>query len=314
MSESNEDKQNTTGATTGASTGYIELIRTNSRFRNLWLGQVVSLFGDWFNLIASAALISELTESKLAVGGLFVVRMLAPFLISPIAGVAADRYNRKLLLILTDLLRAVIVLGVRYPKRRPLQIGWRYPRTQRNSPIPFRIQTRRKEESMINETERLLEILEHELEAYEVLEGMIVKEREVLRHPDAEKIEELLGGKAQIVTQIHRLEGDRRRLTSDIAASQGLEGENVRLLEMLREIPAPLAGRLKEVRDRLFSKATRVNEENERNQKHIHELLSVVNGVVDTIRSAFAKPAVYGQRGKLNGTRVDGGEVLSQAV
>lgn len=91
--------------------GYLQLVRGNPNFRNLWYGQIVSLFGDWFNLIASAALISSLTDSGLAVGGLFVVRMLAPFLVSPIAGVAADRYNRKWLLILADLSRAVVVLG-----------------------------------------------------------------------------------------------------------------------------------------------------------------------------------------------------------
>jgi MFS family permease len=91
--------------------GYTELVRRNPNFRTLWLGQIVSLFGDWFNLIASAALISVLTRSGLAVGGLFVVRMLAPFLVSPLAGVAADRYNRKLLLILADLSRGVVVLG-----------------------------------------------------------------------------------------------------------------------------------------------------------------------------------------------------------
>ena len=91
--------------------GYLDLIRGNSRFRNIWFGQIISLFGDWFNLIASAALISHLTSSGLAVGGLFVVRMLAPFLVSPLAGVAADRYNRKWLLIISDLSRGVIVLG-----------------------------------------------------------------------------------------------------------------------------------------------------------------------------------------------------------
>lgn len=91
--------------------GYLDLVRENANYRNLWLGQVVSLLGDWFNLIASAALIASLTQSGLAVGGLFVIRMLAPFLVSPIAGVVADRYNRKVLLILTDLARAVIVLG-----------------------------------------------------------------------------------------------------------------------------------------------------------------------------------------------------------
>ena len=91
--------------------GYLALVRSNANFRNLWYGQIISLFGDWFNLIASASLISTLTNSGFAVGGLFVVRMLAPFLVSPIAGVAADRYNRKHLLILADLSRAVVVLG-----------------------------------------------------------------------------------------------------------------------------------------------------------------------------------------------------------
>ena len=92
-------------------TGYRNLVRGNANFRNLWYGQIVSLFGDWFNLIASASLVASLTRSGIAVGALFVVRMLAPFLISPFAGVAADRYNRKRLLIVADLVRAVVVLG-----------------------------------------------------------------------------------------------------------------------------------------------------------------------------------------------------------
>jgi MFS family permease len=52
-----------------------------------------------------------LTKSGLAVGGLFIVRWLAPVIVSPIAGVAADRYNRKTVLIITDIARAVVVLG-----------------------------------------------------------------------------------------------------------------------------------------------------------------------------------------------------------
>ncbi|MCJ7622807.1 MAG: MFS transporter, partial [Anaerolineaceae bacterium] len=66
--------------------------------------------GDWFNLIASASLIGQLTGSGIAVGGLFVVRMLAPFLISPFAGAWADRYNRRTILIITDITRAITVL------------------------------------------------------------------------------------------------------------------------------------------------------------------------------------------------------------
>jgi MFS family permease len=89
--------------------GYGQLIRDNRNFRYLWLGQIISLLGDWFNLIASASLLASLTETRLPIGVLFVVRMLAPFLISPIAGVVADRYNRKHILIATDIIRAVTV-------------------------------------------------------------------------------------------------------------------------------------------------------------------------------------------------------------
>ncbi len=95
----------------GKSVGYFELLRQNPNFRWLWGGQVVSLLGDWFNLIASAILIAELSDSGFALGVLFTIRMAAPFVIAPIAGICADRYNRKHLLIITDLVRAFVVLG-----------------------------------------------------------------------------------------------------------------------------------------------------------------------------------------------------------
>ena len=53
---------------TGDSSGYLDLLRNNANFRYLWFGEIVSLLGDWFNLIASAALIAKLTGSGLAVG------------------------------------------------------------------------------------------------------------------------------------------------------------------------------------------------------------------------------------------------------
>ena len=90
---------------------YWTLIRSRSGFRNLWLAQVVSLTGDWFNTIASVILVNRYTNSGLAVGGLFLARALPPFVLGPLAGVVADRFNRKTILIVSDLLRAIIVLG-----------------------------------------------------------------------------------------------------------------------------------------------------------------------------------------------------------
>ncbi len=109
-----------TESETNAPVGYAELIRSNANFRFLWFGQIISLLGDWFNLIASAALVATLTQSGFAVGSLFVVRMLAPFLTSPIAGVIADRYSRKHILIVADIARAVTVFGFLLVRRAEL--------------------------------------------------------------------------------------------------------------------------------------------------------------------------------------------------
>lgn len=90
---------------------YIHLIRANRDYRLLWFSQVISQLGDWFNLIASAALVANLTDSGLAVGGLFLARLLPPFILGPLVGVVADRFDRRKILIASDLLRTIVVLG-----------------------------------------------------------------------------------------------------------------------------------------------------------------------------------------------------------
>jgi MFS family permease len=90
---------------------YVALLRQNRNYRYLWLGAVVSQFGDWFNIIASASLITELTDAGTNISYLFLARFLSLFLFSPLAGVLADRYERRTILIASDLLRALTVLG-----------------------------------------------------------------------------------------------------------------------------------------------------------------------------------------------------------
>ncbi|MEM0964031.1 MAG: MFS transporter, partial [Bacteroidota bacterium] len=74
-------------------------------------GTIVSLFGDWFNTLALYRLVLDLTGSEAALGGVFLTKMLPLALASPIAGVLADRLDRRRLMIGADLVRAAIVLG-----------------------------------------------------------------------------------------------------------------------------------------------------------------------------------------------------------
>ena len=97
--------------------GYIDLLRRNRSFRQLWLGQVVSQMGDWFNTIALYTIILQLTGSGRDVGLLLVARFVPSFLFGPVAGVVADRFSRQRIMIVSDLLRAVVVLGFLFVRR-----------------------------------------------------------------------------------------------------------------------------------------------------------------------------------------------------
>ncbi|MCB8923717.1 MAG: MFS transporter [Ardenticatenaceae bacterium] len=91
---------------------YIVLLRSNRNYRFLWLGSVITQLGDWFNLLASAQLITGLSGSGIAVSYLFLARFVPLFVFSPVAGVLADRFNRRHIMIFTDLLRAGTVLSL----------------------------------------------------------------------------------------------------------------------------------------------------------------------------------------------------------
>ena len=93
------------------SAGYLQLLRENKSFRNLWFGQVVSELGDWLNSIAIYALILRLSDSGMAMAGAMMAKLLPIVLISPIAGVVVDRMSRKTVMIVSDLLRFLVVLG-----------------------------------------------------------------------------------------------------------------------------------------------------------------------------------------------------------
>ena len=97
--------------------GYIDLLRRNRSFRQLWLGQVVSQMGDWFDTIALYTIILRLTGSGRDVGLLLVARFVPSFFFGPISGVIADRFSRRRIMIVSDLLRAVVVLGFLFVRR-----------------------------------------------------------------------------------------------------------------------------------------------------------------------------------------------------
>jgi MFS family permease len=91
--------------------GYLELLCSNTNFRNLWLGQVVSELGDWFSIIAIFNLLLQLTGRAQSVGWFLIIIHLPSAFLGPVAGLLIDRFDRKRLMIWMDIVRAFLVLG-----------------------------------------------------------------------------------------------------------------------------------------------------------------------------------------------------------
>ena len=81
----------------------------NQALRRLWIGQIVSIFGDFLAIFAIFAIISFRMHGTPTQVSLVLIAYLLPLaFISPLAGVFVDRWNVKRTMIASDLIRAVL--------------------------------------------------------------------------------------------------------------------------------------------------------------------------------------------------------------
>lgn len=93
-------------------------VLANAPFRRLWTAMATCSLGDWLNIIALTALAGNLTArsgfqaQSLAIGGVFVAKMLPAIVLGPLAGAVADRFDRRLTMVAADLARFAVVLSI----------------------------------------------------------------------------------------------------------------------------------------------------------------------------------------------------------
>jgi predicted MFS family arabinose efflux permease len=105
------DDQTTAPVPSAGLRASLSLLRRNRDFRALFFASVISLGGDWFLWVAINGLIYVETGKAVYVGLAILAQEFAFFLASPIGGVLADRVDRRKLMIVCDLARAVICVA-----------------------------------------------------------------------------------------------------------------------------------------------------------------------------------------------------------
>ena len=86
-------------------------------FRKLWWALSFSSFGDWLGLLALTALAPRLvdggyTEANLVISAVFILRLAPAILIGPLAGVVADRLDRRYTMVICDVIRFGLFLSI----------------------------------------------------------------------------------------------------------------------------------------------------------------------------------------------------------
>ena len=86
----------------------------NRPLTKLLFGEFVSGIGDWLYIVAIFVVIYRETQDAAAVGAFGAVRMIPYVLLSIPAGLAADRFDRRLVLLVSDLVRGSVMLVLTY--------------------------------------------------------------------------------------------------------------------------------------------------------------------------------------------------------
>lgn len=82
----------------------------NRNFMALWTGQTISFIGDYFNWLAIPIVVNRLTSSAMMVGLSVMSTALPALILGPVAGVFVDRWDRRRVMIVSDVTRALLVL------------------------------------------------------------------------------------------------------------------------------------------------------------------------------------------------------------
>ncbi|MFG1801607.1 dTMP kinase [Micromonospora carbonacea] len=85
-------------------------------FRRLWIVLGAASFGDWLGLLATsvfaAAQVSGSTAQGAAFGTLIAIRLLPALILGPVAGVLADRFDRRWTMVICDVLRFLLFASI----------------------------------------------------------------------------------------------------------------------------------------------------------------------------------------------------------
>ena len=85
-------------------------MKTNRNFTLILFGQIISLFGNSIQRFSLSLYILDLTGNASIYGNILALSILPYIFLAPIAGIIADNYNKKYMMIILDVVSGILLL------------------------------------------------------------------------------------------------------------------------------------------------------------------------------------------------------------
>lgn len=91
-----------------------DLVTNYLNYFYLWQGELISTFGDSVYTMALGVWVFEITKSTLMISAVMMASTVPEIVFAPIAGVIVDRHNKKILLVMMDVIRSIIMISLSF--------------------------------------------------------------------------------------------------------------------------------------------------------------------------------------------------------
>lgn len=160
--------------------------------------------------------------------------------------------------------------------------------------------------------EPLVSVLEEQIKVYRHLLDVVRKEKDILVSANLDELNENNRTKEAMLIKVRALETQRIAHAHEVGLAMGIEGaENVRLLEIARQIGGETADKLRNLHSVLDLLLRRVQEYNRNNETLVNSALQNITGAMNAIKGTLQEKPTYQKKGEVEG-HASSGQLVSR--
>ena len=161
---------------------------------------------------------------------------------------------------------------------------------------------------------KLIHCLEDEINIYQHLHSLVLREKELLVQTHVVDLIESNKAKDNMIVHLKSIERVREEIVKELAVSLLILDTRPKFSQLIAKLPPSQASQLGQRRDVLALLVERVTQQNKANEALIHSVLKVVRGSLDSIRGVKKENKMYRREGDMQVVGVNSGQLVSREV